>query len=241
MTRRVWREGRWVRKRIADPLSAHRLGRWTEALRTAGLPTPRVRLNPQDDTLVFPAIDGKAGLAMIVTHGPPVLPDLLRPLLMLHRARLEGLAQFEPEAKIFPRLRTEDPPALREEVREAAQALGQASRTTPVHGDFHAGQLIRDARGVVWLLDLEDLASGPPESDLGNFAAHLATRPETRRGPARQGFAHWLGHTLRAYQAIEGRADATLAGLHGRIALIRRALKLREQGDPSILGELAGR
>jgi aminoglycoside phosphotransferase (APT) family kinase protein len=114
-------------------------------------------------------------------------------------------------------------------------------KATAVHGDFHAGQLIMDSAGRVWLLDLEDLATGAPESDLGNFAAHLATRPETRRGPIQQGFEHWLGHTLEAYRSIGGVGHSGLAHSHGRIALIRRALKLRERGDPSVLSELAGR
>lgn len=241
MTTRVWRDGPQVRKRVADPGSARQLVRWTGALRAAGLPTPEARLEPAGDVLVFPAIEGAGGLALVVAGGPPVLPGLLRPLLALHRASLAGLVPFDPRRKIDPRLSADDPPALRQEAAEQLAAIPSPSGAISVHGDFHVDQVIRDAGGTVWLLDLDDLAAGVPESDLGNFAAHLATRPETRSGPVRQGLGRWLDRTLGAYRAIGGEADAGLAKRHGRVALIRRALKLRECGDASVLDELLGR
>lgn len=240
MTPRVWREGEEIRKRLADPQTARRLVLWTGELRAHDLPTPEAQPGPSPDVLVFPAIEGTGGLALIVAGGPPALPDLLRPLLCLHRASLAGLAPFDPRAKIVPRLSAGDPPPLLKEASRRLDEIPEPSGTVPVHGDFHVGQLIRDAEATVWMLDLEDLAAGAPESDLGNFAAHLATRPETRRHPAPQGLEFWSGHTLRAYRAIGGEADAGLAIRYGRVALIRRALKLRERGDPSVVAELLG-
>ena len=241
MKPRVWRHGGEIRKRIADPDSARRLVLWTDTLRASGVPTPEARLDRSGEALAFPAIEGRSGLALIVAKGLPVLPDLLRPLLGLHRASLDGLAPFDPRAKILPRLSADDPPILLREANECLRDIPGPSGTVPVHGDFHVGQLIQDAEAVVWLLDLEDLAAGAPESDLGNFAAHLATRPETRRHPLRPGLEFWLGHALRAYRTIGGEADARLAMRHGRVALIRRALKLRDREDPSVVAELLQR
>ena len=239
MTPRVWRDGDRIRKRITDESAARRLISWTEDLRAGGVATPEVLLDTQDQTLVFRLIDGTAGLALIEDRGALALAGLLRPLLALHNVTLDGLHPFDPGAKIMPRLTQGDPAALREHLETLLAALPAPSQATSVHGDFHAGQAILDGSGTVWLLDLDDLAAGAPESDLGNFAAHLATRPETRCGPILQGFEHWLGHTLQAYRSIGGVAEIALVHKHGRVALIRRALKLRERGDPSILAELA--
>ena len=217
-----------------------RLVRWTAALRAAGVSTPEARIDLEADALVFPAIEGTGGLALVIAGGPPVLSQLLRPLAMLHRASLGGIRPFDPRRKIVPRVSAGEAPALLQELGACLNGLPEPSGSGPVHGDFHAGQVIRDAGGTVWLLDLEDLAAGEPEADLGNFAAHLASRPETRRGPVRQGLEFWLEHTLRAYRAIGGAAETGLAIRHGRVALIRRALKLRERDDPSILAEVAG-
>ncbi|MFQ5565541.1 MAG: phosphotransferase family protein [Paracoccaceae bacterium] len=237
MTPRVRRDGERIRKRVTDEAAARRLIAWAEDLRAGGVATPQARLDTRDGTLVFRLIEGTAGLALIVDRGAPALAGLLRPLLALHKLTLDGLPPFDPAAKILPRLRPDDPPAVREHLRVLPDRPCAAS----VHGDFHAGQVILDGAGTVWLLDLDDLATGAPESDLGNFAAHLATRPETRCGSVLQGLEHWLGHTLRAYRSIGGLAQTALAHDHGRVALVRRALKLREQDDPSILAELAGR
>ena len=240
MTARVWRDGGQIRKRIAGPETARRLILRTGELRARGLPTPEARLGQSPDVVVFPAVEGTGGLALLMAEGPAVLPDLLRPLLGLHRATLRGLAPFDPRRKIEPRLSADDPPNLLREATRRLDAIPEPSDMVPVHGDFHVGQLIRDAEATVWILDLEDLAAGAPESDLGNFAAHLATRPETRRHSVPHGLAFWLGHALRAYRAIGGEADENLAERHGQVALIRRALKLRERGDPSVVAELLG-
>jgi len=241
MTSRVWRDGGQIRKRIKDQIAARHLIRWTEELRARDVPTPQAEFDARDQTLVFRLIEGTAGLTVIQDRRALALADLLRPLLALHRVTLNGPGPFDPAAKILPRLTPDDPAVMREDLQTLLRAVPELPNATLVHGDFHAGQLIMDPSGTVWLLDLDDLATGAPESDLGNFAAHLATRPETRCGPIVQGFEYWLGHTLDAYCRIGGVAQTALARSHGRVALIRRALKLRERGDPSILSELAGR
>jgi hypothetical protein len=245
MTERVWRDGGDIRKQIAatpeGKTAAGSLILSTQSLRAAGVATPDVRHDAQNQTLVFQFVEGTAGLAMIEACGDHSLADLLRPLLALHRTVLDGLRPFDPAAKIRPRLAPGDPAAFQDDLQALLAEIPEQSVCTPVHGDFHAGQLVVDATGVAWLLDLEDLAAGPVESDLGNFAAHIATRPETWRGPVLQGFEHWLGRTLEAYRSVGGVAQRAVTRNYGRIALIRRALKLRERGDPSVLIELAER
>ncbi|HSF96331.1 MAG TPA: phosphotransferase [Thermohalobaculum sp.] len=238
MTPRMRRDGDAYVKRVADPAAAGQIAAWTAALRGAGVPTPEARLDTATGALIFPVIEGTSGLASIVERGESALTELLRPLLALHRAAVPGLSPFDPAAKIYARLEPRDPAPLRDELRALLAALPAPASPGPVHGDFHAGQLVLDPAGRAWLLDLEDLAAGAPESDLGNFAAHLGTRPETRRGPVRDGFEHWLDHVLGAYSGIGGQAAAELARLHGRIALIRRALKLDRRGNSAVLMEL---
>jgi aminoglycoside phosphotransferase (APT) family kinase protein len=92
-----------------------------------------------------------------------------------------------------------------------------------VHGDLHPGQFIRDRRGQVWLIDLDDLALGPPEVDFGNLAACLATR---RPGPLHE----MARHAIAGVVAETPSANPALVAHFCEIALLRRALKLRERG-----------
>jgi len=239
VSRRVWRDGDVFRKTVTDVGAARLLAERTRTLRAAGVSTPEARLAAGSATLSFPSIEGESGLALIAAQGAGCLPRLLEPLRALHLAAIAGLAPFDPAAKILNRLRPGDPERRLHDLLVRVSEHGGTARTGTVHGDFHAGQLVVDAAGQAWLLDLEDLAVGAPEADLGNFAAHLATRPETRRGAAATGFETWLADTIGAYAAIGTAADPLLARLHGQLALIRRALKLREAGDPELAAELA--
>jgi Ser/Thr protein kinase RdoA (MazF antagonist) len=111
-----------------------------------------------------------------------------------------------------------DPPAVGEPLRaaaamiaalspEAGEAAGRLARhlaaelkfcdpPTPIHGDFHAGQVLVQHRGVA-LLDMDNFSLGNPAADLGSFAAHLVY--ETISGGLPGG-------------AADGVVDALLAG-----------------------------
>ena len=168
---------------------------------------------------------------MVIAEGAGALGPLIRAVSTLHAAGVTGLDPFDPLTRIRPRLVGGDAPWMSDWI---ARHMPPPSAPGLVHGDFHAGQLIRDRQGAVWILDLDDLALGPPEADIGNFAAHLATRPETRRGHPIAGFGDWLGGIVAHYSG----ADHDLADRYGRIALLRRGLKLAEAGDDTVLDAL---
>lgn len=235
MSARVWREGGQVLKRLATGADRALLLARTEALREAGLATPAAAPAAAADVAIFDEIAGETGLARIVAEGAAALADLLLPLRKLHAIPLAGLPAHDPMRRIAPRLGAREVPWAEEYLARIEAPRPMAGGAT-LHGDFHAGQLIAAPDGTVWVLDLDDLAEGPPEADLGNFAAHLATRPETRKADLSEGFAVWLDATLAAYRLP---ADALLAQSYGRIALLRRALKFADAGDLSLLDEVA--
>ena len=236
MSGRVWRRGGEVFKRLDDSFGVPRLVERTGAARASLVPTPAARATAEPGVVAFTELRGTGGLALVAELGTAVLAELLRPLAALHGAEVAGLPAFDPLLRIAPRIGPATPGWIGREIADCLDATPSDAAPVVLHGDFHAGQVIRDGAGTVWLLGLDDIAAGPAEADLGNFAAHLATRPETRRGPVRAGFESWLAATLAAYP--DG-GDAGLAQAFGRLALIRRALKLHDGGDPSVLDELA--
>jgi hypothetical protein len=184
--------------------------------RQAGVCTPAVldRTGPQ--SLCFERIEG--------TH-PPDPARLLQVLVPLHRMPHRGLARFDPFLRIRPRL-----PGAPLQVRALADRLmaQDAALNWPtsavIHGDFHPGQVLCDAAGQAWLVDLDDLALAPPEADLGNLAAWRATQSPPGPWPLAQ-------------DAVP-LADPELTGHFHAIALLRRALKLAERGQPEVLTRL---
>jgi len=230
LTGRVEIVGDTVLKRLANADAAARLIARTKALIAAGVPTPEARPGPGPGVVRFERIRGEPGLS-VVSGASDGLAALLEPLAALHGAEVPGLEAYDPLHRIRPRLAGGGEPWIDEWIGRHTTSGRPAG---PVHGDFHAGQLVRDAGGRVWVLDLDDLALGSPEADLGNFAAHLATRPETRQGDPLPGFERWLTRVLR-HRPV---ADRDLAASYGKIALLRRGLKLAEQGDASVLEAL---
>lgn len=258
--RRVGEEARKVAEDLpsgAPEIVLRRAG----ILRAAGVPTVLGRYDAARRELVFPWIDGVTGKDCFHRErrrrtgagpgDPPlaVWQRLLEPLARLHDAAPESLAlqPLDPWRKIKPRLaalktrRGLDGSFLRQvesSVELCARALrilapGGASHDRVVHGDFHLGQiLVEDAWQRVWLLDLDDLALGPPESDLGNFAAHLATSPRLSGADSLLGFDAYLARVRTAYESVSARsADARRLWAYGAVALLRRALKGWEGGQ----------
>ena len=235
-TGRTWRHGTRFYKRVGDRAEGERLIDRAREITRAGARTPAPEYHADGNALTFPAIDGVAGVALI--DAVP-LPELLAPLQAIRRADLTDVPIYDPFAKITTRLAPEAPRWLTERIARLADMAPHP--TGIVHGDFHCGQLIRDGAGRVWVIDLEDMAFGPVEADLGNFAAHLATRPETRRADLAESVLGWSGQVLDAWSRLKETCNQTLFRRHLDIALIRRALKLRDdRGDANVLRALKG-
>ena len=224
-----------------------RLAALSHHLCAAGVRTPPASYLPAEHALRMPRAAGEGGrerLARWLAAGAGGRPDCdrdltvaLRPLVRLHALRAAdlGLARFDPWSKVLPRLAdgTALPAVLREEARAVVADVRALARCVEdpgehvVHGDFHAGQLVFDDAEEAWLLDLDDLAAGHPEADLGNFAAHVATQPNRGESCTAAGFAEWAQRLAEACVAAGGaRPDRARLAAHGAAALLRRALKL---------------
>jgi hypothetical protein len=219
----------------------------------AGLRTPPVRYDAVANEFVSPWIHGETGRAALrgclgedaadaSRATDSFLDAALAPLVVLHNLRAceLSLRLLDPWRRIDPRL---DPregswldPARRLRAALAtdlgAALAGAEARVVPVHGDFHAGQLILDAADdSAWLLDLDDLAAGPVESDLANFAAHVVTSEDLHRGEVPGPFAVLVRRLAARYQRLASRScDEDLLRYYGAAALLRRALKLHGRG-----------
>jgi aminoglycoside phosphotransferase (APT) family kinase protein len=232
----TWAEsGRFI-KRYDSVASARESRRRTKLVGEAGVRTPAV-VGVDGTEVVFELVEGIAGTALVSRHD---VSHLLTPLLALHRTNLAGLQGYDSFRRITPRL-VDDEDALPASLRERIGDLRRMTVMTggTVHGDFHAGQLISDASGSIWLVDLDDLALGPPEVDLANFVAHLATHPLTRRCPLTASLAYWRRVVLTAWANLGATYDPGHIACFLEIATIRRALKLRERGDETVLSALA--
>jgi aminoglycoside phosphotransferase (APT) family kinase protein len=98
---------------------------------------------------------------------------------------------------------------------------------TPVHGDFHLGQVHVDGDRA-WLVDLDALGFADPASDLGNILVFLEDK--VRREPA-------IGPMVEAfrdeYEAHTGSAAWERVPFYEALTLLRRAskqLRLQQPG-----------
>jgi hypothetical protein len=254
MTPRVRRDGAWVRKAVPDAASGPGLARRSQLLAARGIRTPQACYHASAREFVFPWISGIPGREMLRrADGLPAASHLaacLVPLVRLHGTDPAGLdlQPLNPWRRIDPRLLELQGTAYSDMARVLFRAALGARPSTErrladlgvqrhgaaqavVHGDFHIGQLLFARVGdEPWLLDLDDLALGPRESDLGNFAAHLATVDQCVNCT----FDRFRGLTsllCPLYDALaECRVDRNTVEAYGAIALLRRALKLHRRG-----------
>ncbi|TQV83330.1 phosphotransferase family protein [Denitrobaculum tricleocarpae] len=234
MNARTWRAGRQFYKRVSGPVEAGDLIVRASELSRAGGKTPVPGYCPDRSAVNFPMIEGASGVALI---DQVALSYLLAPLQPLRRAGISELPPFDPFAKITVRLNAKTPQWLRARLGALKDMPFEADGV--VHGDFHCGQMILDESGNLWLVDLDDMAQGPVEVDLGNFAAHLATRPETRRRRLAEGLPFWAEQVQKAWDELGEVCNPTLFRRHVDIAVIRRALKLHDaRGDSEIMAAL---
>lgn len=219
----TWVDDAGFHKRYASGEAAFTALQRSKVVRAAGVSTPVARPTALPEVLIFDRI---------VAGATPSLSEILATLAPLHRMRGAQCRRFDPFARILPRL-TGGMPAIQRRVaglEVVDRALGWPAETV-VHGDLHPGQVIRDGRGQTWLIDLDDLALGPAEADFGNLAAFLATqRPGPLPDMARQAIAGIVAEATSA--------DPALVGHFCDIALVRRALKLRERGLDWVIRQL---
>lgn len=228
---------RYPSRAQADTALAH-----ADWLGRHGVLTPGGVLARRGRLAQFPMISGKPGLSVVDFETRRIEPALLQPVVALHALTPAlPLPRFDPLAKILPRLDDEAAALLQPAVAGALEVIdGFEHSNSVIHGDLHAGQLIVDTARLAWLLDLDDLSAGDPAADIGNFAAHLATRDKSGRMDPHASLSHWLQAALAAYGEAGGCVSPALAGAYGRLALIRRALKFREGGNPELLAALGG-
>lgn len=210
-------------KHYADAGRAQEALRRTLALRQQGLPTPMAGQGPSPETLRFQRIEGQTARDLIGVALTPLLHAIRR----LHAAQMNGLPAYDPLLRIRPRLALTDNPHLKR-LAEGPVPTGRAL----LHGDLHVGQFIREPSGKIWLIDLDDLAIGPPEADIANFAAHLATTDP------RVGIAEWATHVCGAWVSVGGSVAPSVFTRFLHLALLRRHLKLRAAGRPDFEAEI---
>ena len=262
MTGRVRHDGAWARKALGKhQQDGWHLANSSVILATVGIRTPVGRYDGQTHTIVFPWIEGVSACDLFRPYFRPrsrwpwaevpahLWVGVLRPLVYLHRVETQGLnlAPLDPWRRILPRLQdgvgtqytdvATEPWDIYRLLREARTTVEARtlSRRVVVHGDYHVGQVLFESpHSEPWLLDLDDLAVGLAESDLGNFAAHLATFA----GPRGIGvfdvfdtFEGLLASVNKVYtDTASTPVDAVLVRFFGAVALLRRALKRMEQG-----------
>ncbi len=203
---RISRAGTFVVKSGVSSVRSKHLVAMTDFLIKHGVPTPPAIQYGKSGEVWFPFLAGVGGLERLVEEGPDTLSNLLGPVVQLHKIPIpDRLEAFDPFARIVERVRGPDDAAIDSLAEKYRRSLPAPKVTGIIHGDFHAGQLLTDNSHQVWLLDLEDLAVGPGEADIGNFAAHLATRPETRKQRRLDSsIGYWFKRTCNAYSRRHG-------------------------------------
>ena len=231
----------------------HDLASLSNRLASGGVRTPLADYQPQRGELKFPRIDAvngshwvksqfnqsMSGSTMAPTKLCEILSPLVTPLVKLHAfdRNRHPLKPLDPWRRIRPRLSfqyTENAQHLFNLLVDAENELGYNVDTdswVPVHGDYHIGQLLFDNQhDEPWVVDLDDFALFHPESDVGNLAAHLVTA-DLGNTRVFEDFLQVIFHLRKLYMVKGGRdLDFTIINFYGAVAMLRRALKLHEQG-----------
>jgi len=247
-----------ARKALGDlPLAVgYRIEKLSHEVNNAGVPTPLLTFRPMTRELIAPWVNGYNGRERLrrMMKGNPNFTNvpttywlsLLEPLVQLHRSDLRNtaLVQLDPYRRVRPRLKSKGPcvgrktPTRELDLYQTLENVGvnltsihDANNWVPVHGDFHVGQVMfgTDSNTPV-LLDLDDLALGMPESDIGNCIAHLVTAFDDVTEQLFENFNHLKLLLQQCYTELSSiYLSSELINFYGAIALLRRELKLVEQ------------
>lgn len=238
---------------------ANRIARNSLQLMRAGCPTPPLAEARGGQSMQGAHISGATARALLAEARPDtrsesfagiegLLAHAMQALAALHDAPLPrfDVGRADPWRRIDPRLTL-----LASQVREGSAAWADAvkllvrrqkqlhagpvlkgSQVRLLHNDFHCGQLIcPEGCDRFVIVDLDDLASGPVESDIANFAAHFVTSHDLFRGNPDTGFENFARLCADAYRSASGREPcAARLAYFGSISLVRRSLKLLEHG-----------
>ncbi len=207
-------------------------------------------------------MDAQAVQSSATTSNLVALADAVTaPLAALHAASAQGaisqdaqLIRLDPWRRIMPRLAVPAPVSAGRNGPQRLRAGQLASelrnihdRLTPkpavdtiVHGDYHLGQLIRPiGRDGYVIVDLDDLAIGPREHDIGNCIAHIATSPRLWPHRTQEALVRISPLFIAAYNGHSAVAlDSAQIDLHCAIGMLRRALKLAERGDHARVADI---
>ncbi len=218
-------------KRYPNAATTAELIRRTSIARLNGVITPNIEAVKNNHTILFERIDGEFGIELLQRAS---LSELIAPLIELHYIDQAEFPRFDPFLRIEPRVAALSiPPGLIKEINKRKEV--EFPITGIVHGDFHLGQLIRESDGKCWILDLDDLASGPIEADLGNLAAYLATSPDTMGESVSTSLCYWKNKITSAWNDLGQTYQENYFLYFMQLALIRRTLKRIEAGDDSLI------
>lgn len=225
----TWTDPTGFFKRYADAATATRALMRSTAARTADVPTPAACQTADETVLRFD----------LVTGGPVAAGDTaaqLSVLTCLCRMEMKGLPAYDPFLRIDARLGAVRHAPAYSALKDMIEHLRSVPLPTQgtLHGDFHPGQVLRDDAGALWVIDLDDMARGPVEADLGNLAAWRLTQAGMPP-PDLSSLARETQALCTAWTRMDGGGDPALALHFARIALIRRALKLAERGRRDLL------
>ncbi len=189
---------------------------------------------PKAHGLVYPWIEG-ATLTELLRRGNASLwvKPFARALVRLHRSDLDDLKSRTPtdELALISKAIAADgfPP---EAIAALGLILAKLSRDAPafqstatLHRDLYDQQVLRLGDGAFYMIDLDDMASGDPMLDLGNFTAHVHLITHWRRRPEK--LARLRDRLLREYAKAAGEP---VSSFHARyrwyeaVALARLAI-----------------
>jgi len=261
---RVTRNGNFAHKqfdrRTLDelPLVIQR----SRLLSESGLRTPVAISNQDGNETVSPWIEGQTGSVYLIrlrsAGGLSRWSDLseadqgrlLAPLVQLHNTSVINLELHPLDIwrRITPRLasdsgisvdgRSAEIDDMYRHLRDQQVAIEPLHHEhgVPVHGDYHVNQIIVARQdGEPWILDLDDMALGFPEIDLGNFIANLATNSDLLIDSVMEDYQTLKGMLCPIYVSLGGRVpDTRLIDFYAAVSLLRRFLKFFETGrcDP---------
>lgn len=166
---------------------------------------------PKAHGLIYPWIEG-ATLTELLRRGNASLwvKPFARALVRLHRSELDDLKSRTPEDElelIDKAIDSEGLPA--ESIAALKSIFARLSRQPPafqstatLHRDLYDQQVLRLADGAFYMIDLDDMASGDPMLDLGNFIAHVHLITHWRQRPEK--IARLRDRLLREYAKAAG-------------------------------------